>query len=141
MKWLNDEKYDALKAKADNYDTVVSAVLANNVGLTAEEVTPSVITEALNASGTEDNSELQSQLAAAEERAETAEKQVSQLTSEVETLTSENANLKKTPAAGTSTVNINSDTTEVYDIVKFANENKGDTTAIMNELREKEGYK
>lgn len=52
------DEYKLLKAAADNYDAVVQAVLAASDGITAEEVTPDVISEMLAASPASDQDAL-----------------------------------------------------------------------------------
>ena len=132
-KILRDSEYNSLKQKADNYDAVVTGIVAANDGLTAEEVTPEVITEAINASGSEDNStELQTQLDAAVERAETAE-------SRVTGLETENANLRGSAAGESAQVTTKVEPAgENETIAAFADSHAGDTAAIWEQAK-KEG--
>lgn len=138
-KVLSNAEHSALKQKADNYDNVVSALVSNNEGLTAEDVTPDVITEVLTASVETETEELQSQLTSAVSRAETAEARVEELTTEVEKLTTENNNLRGTPNEDTVTASVKSDADgQGETISQFANKNAGNTAAILEQAK-KEG--
>ncbi len=134
-KILSVTEYDALKAKADNFDKIVSSLSTKNANIKTEDITAETIVSALNTEKeTENNSEeLQTQLDAANQRAQTAEKRVTELEAEVE-------ELSKVPTGGASTVKRDADTSEESNIVQFAEKHKGNTAAIMEELR-KEGYK
>lgn len=89
MKILKDNEYAALKIKADNYDTVVNGMVEAGENLSAEDITPASILEAMEpADNTEgvDVSELNQQINAltterdnAVTRAEAAEARVSEL--------------------------------------------------------------
>ena len=129
-KILKDSDYNSLKQKSDNYDTVVNAVVANNESLSADDVTPDVITQALNASAGDDSTELQTQLNAAIQRAETAESRVS-------VLETENANLRGSAGADPAVVTTKSDPGAAPEsIADFADSNAGNTAAILNRLKE-----
>jgi hypothetical protein len=130
-KILTDAVYTALKQKADNYDAVVTAVVGNGEGVTADNVTPDVIAEALNATGENVNTEeLQTQLTAATQRAEAAEQRAQEL--EIE-----NANLIN--SAGEDTAGIDAKGGEPgaapESIAAFADTNAGNTAAILTEMQ------
>ena len=130
MKILKDDEYNSLKQKADNYDSVVNTVTANSESLSAEDVTPDVIAEALNASTESDQAELQTQLNAAVARANTAE-------SRVQALETENANLRSSAAGEPAQVQTEGEPSgERETIATFADNHAGDSKLIWQKAKE-----
>lgn len=137
MKFLTDQQYDALQARANNYDTVVAAFVAHSADtMEASDVTPEAITavfdqnppagapasevEELNATITQ----LQDQLQAAE--------------AERDQLQTENESLRQLPGAesvsGAPAVEPTAVVTD--ELLSFANANAGNTAAIAAKMIE-----
>lgn len=117
-KFLKQAEFDALTAKATNYDAIVSALVNNNESLTPEEVTPALIVNALT-SDNEDVINLTSQL-------ETASNRVIELEAE-------NKELRKLPGGTPAPIASTGEPKgEVEDLASFADKNAGDTVAILS---------
>ena len=120
-KFLKQAEFDALTAKATNYDAIVSALVKNNEGLTLEEVTPALIVNALT-SDNEDVINLTSQLQTSNER--------------VIELETENNELRRLPAGTPAPISSDGEPKgEVDDLASFADKNAGDTVAIINRCK------
>lgn len=137
-KILTDEKYRALKAKADGYDEIVASIMNNNEGLTAEDVTLDSIRELLNSGSQENTSiaDLKSEL-----HDVTSERD--SLRTQLNEMKEENDKLKNLPGADTVTKakpHSDSGAEKAEDsLLAFARKHEGDTLAIIAEMRKK-GY-
>ena len=137
MKFLKDDEFASLKAKADNYDSIVNAVVAGNDSLTAEDVTPEVIQAAIENVGDNADETLSSQITDLQTEIQTLTETVSTLTTERDTLQTENAELRELP--GTESVTTAKPATEASaaetdTVLEFANKNKGNVLAIAAEM-------
>lgn len=138
MKFLKDDEFASLKAKADNYDSIVNAVVAGNDSLTAEDVTPEVIQASIENVGDNADDTLSSQITELQTEIQTLTETVTTLTTERDTLTTENAELRELP--GTESVTTSKPATELSaettdTVLEFANKNKGNTLAIAAEMK------
>lgn len=116
--FVKDAELNALRAKANNYDAIVNALVKNNEGLTPEEVTSELIVNALT-SENEDVVNLTSRL-------ETATNRVSELEAE-------NKELRRLPGGTPAPISSSGEPKgEVEDLASFADKNAGDTVAILN---------
>ncbi|GEM_PF-247923 len=139
MKFLKDDEFASLKAKADNYDSIVNAVVAGNESLTAEDVTPEVIQAAIENVGDNADETLSSEIITNQQT------EIQSLTETVRTLTTERDNLQTEveelrvlPGAESVTTvkpaaEINAETTDT--VLEFAQKNKGNTLAIAAEMK------
>lgn len=110
-----------LKEKASNYDTIVNALVKNNEGLTAEEVTSELIVNALTAEN-EDVINLTSQLETSNDR--------------VIELEAENKELRRLPAGTPAPISSDGEPEgEVDGLASFADKNAGNTVAILNRCK------
>lgn len=117
-KFLKQAEFDALTAKATNYDAIVSALVNNNESLTPEEVTPALIVNALT-SDNEDVINLTSQL-------ETASNRVIELEAE-------NKELRRLPGGTPAPIASDGEPKgSEDDLASFADKNAGDTVAILS---------
>lgn len=120
--FVKDAELNALKVKANNYDTIVNALVKNNEGLTPEEVTSELIVNALT-SDNEDVINLTSQLQTAGNR--------------VIELEAENKELRRLPGGTPAPIASDGESKgEVEDLASFADKNAGDTVAILNRCEE-----
>ena len=136
-KILKEATYDALKAKADNFDAVVNAVVANNDGLTATDVTLETIQAAIVNEVSDTNLERVTELEAS---VGTLTTKVTELTTERDTLKTENAALSALPGAESVIQTPNADANaddSADELVVFANKHKGDTMAIAQEMKKR----
>ena len=139
MKFLNDKDYNAIKAKAEYFDTIVETVLKNSENVKTEDVTAEMIIEAIEGSTSDDNSDVLSQLNTANERVaqfkadlENANSKVAKLETQLKKANSRVTELEKEieeipgeqPAAISSKGEHNAEKSSVVD---FANKHKGDT--------------
>lgn len=139
MKFLKDDEFASLKAKADNYDSIVNTVVAGNESLTAEDVTPEVIQAAIENVGDNADETLSSGIITDQQT------EIQSLTETVRTLTTERDNLQTEveelrvlPGAESVTTvkpaaEINAETTDT--VLEFAQKNKGNTLAIAAEMK------
>ena len=130
-KILSDAAYLALKGKADNFDAVVNSVVASNEGLTAEEVNLEIIQTAITTEVVDNVST---------ERITQLEASVTALTTERDTLKTENGELMKLPGAKSAIVIPEADTTTddgADSMLTFAQKHKGDTFAIATEMKKR----
>lgn len=130
-KILSKKDFDALSAKANNFDNIVSAIVANNPGLKPEDVTMETIEELMqNDSSDETDPELQL-------RFETLQTDYNTVVQERDGLQEQVTNLLNAagedPAVITSTGEASGKTETLLD---FANKNKGDTAAIIMAAQE-----
>lgn len=144
MKFLKDDEFASLKAKADNYDSIVNAVVAGNESLTAEDVTPEVIQAAIENAGDNADDTLSSQITQLETEIQTLNETITTLTTERDNLQTENAELRELP--GTESVTTTKPATETStivtdDLLDFATKNKGNTAAIAAKMVETGFYK
>ena len=136
-KILSTAAYNVLKGKADNYDAVVNAVVANNNDVATEDVTLETIQEAIS---NDDVSESTKRVTELEASVETLTTKVSELTSERDSLKTENVALAALPGAASVVQTPNADSTtddSADDMVVFANKHKGDTMAIAHEMKKR----
>lgn len=119
MKFISDDKLKALEQKASAHDAIVQALVNHNDDLKAEDVTTDMIIGALTTDPeTTDNVDLQA-----------ANKRIKEL----ETI---NENLLN--SAGDDTVTIVSTgeaSAEAEDLASFADKNKGNTSAILAQMK------
>jgi hypothetical protein len=140
MKWLKDEEHAALKAKADNYDSIVNSIVAKNESLQAGDVTVDVIVQAIENESAPEVDE------ASATRVTELEGEVGTLTTEVEELTTERDALQTKVTAlsklpGAESINTvkpaaEATTVETDELLLFAKEHAGDTMAIAAKMRE-----
>ena len=129
MKFLNDKDYNAMKAKADHFDMIVAAVLANGVNIKPEDVTAQTIIESMQNDSDDDESDLQTQL-------DTSNSRVTELETELEAANDRIAELENDDVPGEKPASITSKGEpggEELDIAKFADKNKGNTAAILEQ--------
>jgi len=134
-KILTDAAHAALKAKADNYDAVVGAVVASNEGLTAEDVTLEVIQGAMSA----DDAASAGRVTELEATVETLTASVTTLTTERDGLQSQVTALSELPGAAAAAAVIPAaevTATATDDVLAFAIKNKGNTLAIAAKMQE-----
>ena len=139
MKFLKDDEFASLKAKADNYDSIVNAVVAGNDSLTAEDVTPEVIQAAIENVGDNADDTLSSQITELQTEIQTLTETVTTLTTERDTLQTENAELRELPGAESVTTAkpaIEATAVVTDDLLSFANANAGNTRAIAAKMVE-----
>ena len=138
MKFLIDDVFASLKAKADNYDSIVNAVVAGNDSLTAEDVTPEVIQAAIENEG-EHAPANDARITELEAEVQTLNTSVTELTTERDNLVTENASLRELPGADSVTAvkpEVEASTVVTDDLLDFANSHKGDTAAIAAKMIE-----
>ena len=138
-KILSGATYDALKLKADNYDSVVSALVAKNEGTTAEDITLETIQEVINAEENAGDEILQAAVTELEGTVETLNSTVTTLTTERDALQTKVEALSELPGAQSITSvkpEAESSAVETNDLLVFATEHKGDTMAIAEKMRE-----
>lgn len=131
MKWLKEETYNAMKQAADNWNKLLNKVLGDNPDMKAEDVTVEQLLESIE--GTDNTSELEGQLSAAQDELKLKDKQIEQLQSDVKELKGVPAG-KKQEAIVTKEV-----TAGAEDMKDFAEKNEDNTLAIMAEA-EKTGF-
>ena len=139
MKWLKDEEHTALKAKADNYDSVVNSILAKNESLKAEEVTPEVILSAIENEGEQADDTLSGRVTELETTVDNLTTEVEELTTERDALQAKVELLSVLPGAESITSvkpASESGAVETDDLLVFAKEHAGDTMAIAARMRE-----
>lgn len=135
MKWLKDEEHNALKQKADNYNSIVQSILAKNEDLKEEDITLEVIEQALAGADT----------AGTDERIEQLQSEVTSLTTKVDNLTTERDQLQTmvdelSELPGGESVSkkkakIETSAIERDDLLAYAVSKKGDTVAIAEKLK------
>lgn len=138
MKFLKDDEFASLKAKADNFDSIVSAVVAGNESLTAEDVTPEVIQAAIENEG-EQVLANDTRITELEAEVQALNETVTTLTSERDNLNTENAELRELPGAeSVTTLKPTVEVTAVVsdDLLDFSNKNAGNTRAIAAKMLE-----
>ena len=144
-KILSGATYDALKLKADNYDSVVSALVAKNEGTTAEDITLETIQEVINAEETAGDSILQAAVTELEGTVVTLNATITELTSEVATVTTErdtlktqNLELSKLPGAESVVAIPEAEASAIAtdEVLEFASKNPGNILAIAAKMRE-----
>jgi hypothetical protein len=139
MKFLKDEQFAELKAKADNYDSVVNAVVTGNESLTAAEVTPEVILAALENEGVQADDTLSTRIIELEAEVQTLNDSVTELTTERDEFAAEADSLRLLPGAESVTASkpaAEATTVITDDLLNFAAEHKGDTAAIAAKMIE-----
>jgi len=143
-KILSSAKYDALVAKAANFDKVVESIVAKNEDLKAEDVTPEVIEDAISndepageGASAERVTELEATIATMTTEALTLTSERDAMIVERDTLKTENAALSKLPGAeSVVTIPVAEASAATSDtLVEFANKNKGNTLAIVAEMK------
>jgi uncharacterized protein (DUF885 family) len=152
MKFLNDKDYNALKAKADHFDTIVAHVLANGENINAEDVTAETVIQSMQTDSDSDDSKLQqsvteSQTASSESETNSEESEVEEtddLQAQLDTanatiaaLNEQIASFNAAPATDPGAIAPKSDPdAQEMDIATFADKNKGDTNAILARAKE-----
>jgi uncharacterized protein YlxW (UPF0749 family) len=139
MKVLKDEQFASLKAKADNYDSIVNAMIAGNDSLTAEDVTPEVIQAAIENEGDNADETLSTRITDLETKVQTLNDSVTTLTTERDNLQTEVEELRVLPGADSVTTSkpaAEAATIITDDLLSFATEHKGDTAAIAAKMIE-----
>ena len=148
-KILSGATYDALKAKADNYDSVVSALVAKNEGTTAEDITLETIQEVINAEETvcdpiaaERVTELEATVETLTTERDTLTTAVDALTTERDTLKTQNLDLSKLPGAESVVAIPEAEASAATsdEVLEFAAKNPGNILEIAAKMREA-GYK
>ncbi len=131
-KFLTDSEYKTLKTRAENYDTVVKAIIESNEGIKAEDVTPELITQALT---TERGDQ---QLQTAHEK---LQKEFNQLQSRNKELEEQNQNLLNSASdtPGKIISEGGEPTGNPVSLTDFANQNTDDPVAIIEQCK-KEGF-
>jgi len=138
MKFLKDDEFASLKAKADNYDSIVNAVVAGNDSLTAEDVTPEVIQAAIENVGDNADEALSTRITELETEVQTLNDTVTELTTERDELATEAATLRELPGADSVTTvkpAAEASAVETDTVLEFANKNKGNVLAIAAEMK------
>lgn len=138
MKFLNNEDYNALKAKAEGFDKLVNTVVENGENIKAEDVTAETIIEALQREETPaDSSDLQKTIdtltaekADLQTKLSAANQKATDLQSQLDELDTEPAETE------TNIVSKGEQSGAEMDIAKFADANKGDTNAIIAKMKE-----
>lgn len=139
MKWLKDEEHAALKAKADNYDSVVNSILAKNESLKAEDVTPEVIQSAIENEGEQADETLSDRITELETTVGTLTTEKEELTTERDVLQTKVEALSALPGAesiNTIKPAAEASAVETDDLLVFATNHAGDTMAIVEKMRE-----
>lgn len=127
MKWLKEDSYNAMKQAADNWNKLLNKVLGDNPDMKAEEVTVDQLLESIEAS--DNASEIQGRLTAAQDELKQKDQQIEQLQSDV-------AELKGVPVKKKTEANVTKEVTaEGEDIKDFADKNEDNTLAIMAEAK------
>lgn len=137
MKFLNDKDYNALKVKADHFNTIVNAIVENGEGITAEDVTAETVIQAMQQEAPEsDTSDLQT-------RIEKISEDNTDLKTQLETANARVAELEKelneTPAEQPATITSKGEAGEKQDILDFAKKHADNPFAVLAEA-EKQGY-
>lgn len=131
LKWLNIGDYNAMKQAADNWSKLLRGVMGDNPDTKAEDVTVEQLLESIE--GTDNTSELEGRLSAAQDELKLKDKEIERLQSDVKELRGVPAE-KKQEASVTKEV-----TAGAEDIKDFAEKNEDNTLAIMAEA-EKTGF-
>jgi len=138
MKFLKDDEFASLKAKADNYDSIVNAVVAGNDSLTADDVTLEVIQAAIENEGDNADDLLSTRITDLEAEVQTLNDSVTGLTTERDELAIEAASLRELPGAesvSTAKPAAEASAVETDTVLEFANKNKGNVLAIAAEMK------
>jgi len=137
-KILSTAAFTVLKEKADNYDAVVNSVAAKGEGVEAADVTLENIQAVINAEESAGDSILQAAVTKLEETVETLNTTITELTSERDTLKTENAVLSALPGAE-SVVAIpeaEASATATDEVLEFAAKNPENFLEIAAKMRE-----
>jgi len=148
-KILSGATYDALKLKADNYDSVVSALVAKNESTTAEDITLETIHAVINAEETAGDpvavarvTELEAEVAVLTTERDTLTTEVAAVTTDRDALKTQNLELSKLPGAE-SVVEIpeaEASAVATDEVLEFAAKNPDKFLEIAAKMREA-GYK
>lgn len=140
MKILKDNQFEELRAQADSYSSIVTAMVESGEGITAEDITAETIIQALQQVGEPEANEvedLQPALDEANTRATELEGELAAANSRIVELESQ---LDETPGEDTATITSKGEpSAEKQDILDYAKKNAGDPFAILAEA-EKQGY-
>lgn len=140
MKILKDNQFEELRAQADSYSSIVTAMVESGEGITAEDITAETVIQALQQVGepeANDVEDLQPALDAANMRATELEGELAAANSRIVELESQ---LDETPGEVTATITSKGEpSAEKQDILDYAKKNAGDPFAILAEA-EKQGY-
>lgn len=135
MKFLKDEHFAALKQKSDNFDSIVNSILGKNPEMKAEDVTAEMVIDALNAESGDNSDET---LSALKTEISNLKNQVGSITKERDDLQALNDELSELPGVKSLTKKVakaESSAIETDDVLKFAQQNSGNTLAIAEKLK------
>jgi TolA-binding protein len=148
MKFLNDNDYKSLKEKADSFDSIVNAIVGAGEEVSAADVTAETVIEALQAdhgetadAGTLQQrvTELEGQVSERDTTIEELQSQVSERDTTIGELNTRIADFEGAPAEDPAQIIPEGEpSSKEEDIAAFANKNKGDTRAILEQCK-KEG--
>lgn len=135
--WISEEKFNALKTKAENYDKIITALVAKSKDVKAEEITSDMIVEAIKEADNVDVTAIQQQLDTVTTERDTAQARVTELEKEVEDFKLDNKALKKVPSEPTAETKREGDANATAETIEaFADAHAGDTYAILGKLQE-----
>lgn len=127
-KVLGNSEYNALKEKADNYSTIVSAILATNKELKEEEITTDIVLQMISSDTAQDGTA---------ENLKDLQSKYDSLLEENNQLKVENENLKGSPAEDPAAISSDKEKdAKPQSIADFADKNIGNTLAILAECKE-----
>lgn len=129
-KFLKESTYEALKAKADSYDLIVSSVVKTNEEIKPEDVTSQMIVDAFNESHAD--SSIQDELDKANERIKELETENSTIPQLQEQIKNLKGSAAEPPAGISSKSEVGADPQTLAD---FGKENAGNTQAILEKLQ------
>lgn len=140
MKLLKDNQFEELKAKADAFQAIVSAMVESGDGITTDDITSDTVIQALQQVAeefTNEDEDIQSALDSANARILELESQLTTANIRIAELEKE---LDETPGESPATItSVGETSAEKKDILEFAKKNAGDPFAILAEA-EKQGY-
>jgi len=140
-KILSTAAFTVLKEKADNYDAVVNSVAAKGEGVDAADVTLENVQAVINAEESAGDSVLQATVTELEGAVETLNTTITELTTERDTLKTENEVLSALPGAESVVAIPEAEASAVATdtVLEFAAKNQGNILAIAAEMK-KQGY-
>ena len=130
-KILTKKDYDALTAKAANYDKIVATVVESNPGINAEDVSFETIQELMqNDSSDDTDPELQSKF-------DNLQADYNTVINERDNLQTQVTNLLNTAGEDPGSISSGSEVTGKEDsLSQFAKKNAGNTAAILEKCKE-----
>lgn len=140
MKLLTDDKFALLTGQANAFIAIQTALVEASEDMTAEDITSETVIEALQAAtGESGDAELQTQLTEAQTQLTTAQTALETANTRITELEAEVAELDGIPATeGAKIVAKGEAGGKPVSLSEFANKNKGDTQAILEQAK-KEG--